>query len=247
MKRNLLFVTLSAFVVLSCSESAGEDGIAQKSLDIEIESGGGIYTFPDAEITAIVEPDSYFAEIANNTFVGVYAGETTAKVTSASTEYDCKITVSPSYTYYIDMAIYLGRSQSSIEALYGEATSVSGSVYLYSPLSSYLPETAVAFIYENDKVTSAASYFELTKGTYVIKHLQQRYATYGTIDNVGYFGNAFDLDDCTIAVMYNFSSSSMTYVMYSNYSSSSSAPSKAVESVEMEQYSQEFNAALEVL
>ncbi|MFR9653503.1 MAG: hypothetical protein SNH16_02760 [Rikenellaceae bacterium] len=225
MKKILLLFMLGAMALVSCEEAGGDD--AAQSLSIEVESGGGVYTFGSTAVDVVSEPNSYYAEVENNTIVGNYAGSTTATVVSGGVRYNCDITVSPSYTYYVDMAIYVGASKATIESLYGSSISSSGDVCLYEPLSSYFPEKAVAFIYENDKVVCAASYFKIYQGSYVLKHLNQRYYFIGIDDSVAYYMNAYSSADCTLAILYNYSSTSYTFVMYSEYSYSSASSTRS--------------------
>lgn len=231
-----LVALLCAAVFASCSK---EDGIDYKVIDIEIESNGGEYTFSSSTIDVVIAPDDYYAEVENNTIIGKYAGTTTAQIVSDGVTYDCNITVSPSYTYYIDMAIYMGWSKSAIENLFGESIYTSDSVYGYNPLSEYFSESAVAFIYENNKVVCAASYFSIYNGTYVIKHLSQRYVAYGVSNSVAYFANAYDLDDATLMVAYNYSNTSYTYVMYLEYSADAVSMTKSAD-LTVERYNAEM-------
>lgn len=240
MKKFLLLAAIGLFSFVSCDKD-DDNSNSTESLSIEVDSGGGVYTFAENEITVLSAPNDFVAEVTNNTIVGNYAGSTSATIKCGSTEYNCSITVSPSYTYYVDMAIYLGLTQTTIENLYGDAISSSDSgVYLYNPLSSYFNETAVAFIYENGVVKTAASYFTFSKASYVINHLQQRYATYGVTDNVAYFGNAYDIDDCSILVAYDYSSTSYTFVMYMEYTSSKSSNDSMIDT-----YNSAFNSIME--
>ncbi|MFI3286356.1 MAG: hypothetical protein R3Y08_06855, partial [Rikenellaceae bacterium] len=74
----------------------------------------------------------------------------------------------------------------------------------------------VAFTYDDsDKVIACASYFTLYQMTYVIKHLQQRYATYGISNSVAYYGNAFEMNDASMIVMCGIEDA---YVVYADAS-----------------------------
>lgn len=202
-----------------------EDSLTSETIDIEIESNGGEYIFASNTIEVLNAPNEYNATITNNSIVGKYAGSTTANIQSNNTTYNCNITIKPSYTYYIDMAIYMGWSKDTIENLFGQSVLTSGSAYAYNPLSEYFSETFVGFIYEDNKVICAASYFSSYQSTSVIKHLQSRYAAFGISSSVAYYGNALNSDDVTMMVAYNYSNTSFTYVMYYEYSASASVVS----------------------
>ena len=208
--------TLAIALFMGCSFIACEkaDDITDKteSIKIEIDSDGGEYTFGSSTVDIITLPDEFHAEVVNNTIVGNYAGFTTATIKSGNTTYECDITVSAAYSYYIDMAIYMGWSKSEIEELYGTHSSINKDTYYYKPLSSYLAEKEVAFTYDdNNKVVACASYFTLYQMTNVIKHLQQRYATYGIDDGVAFYGNAFEMDDASVIVMCGVESATVIY------------------------------------
>ncbi len=212
---NFMVAIMIGCILLSCEKNE-EDLTTTQSIEIDIDSDGGEYTFASNTIDILVAPDEFYAEVVNNTIVGKYAGTTNATIQSGNTKYECKINVSASYSYYIDMAIYLGWSKSDVEKLYGSYISINKDTYYYNPLSSYLAESKVAFTYDDsDQVIACASYFTLYQMTYVIKHLQQRYATYGISNSVAYYGNAFEMDDASMIVMCGIEDA---YVVYADAS-----------------------------
>lgn len=197
---------------IACQKA--DDGIIDKkeSIEIEVDADGGKYTFASNTISVISAPDKYNAEVVNNTIVGNYAGSSKATIKSGDTTYECAIKVKPSFTYYIDMIIYMGISKSEIEKLYGTHTKINKSTYYYKPLSSYLAEKEVAFTYDdNNKVIACASYFTLYQMTNVVKHLQQRYETFGIKDGIAFYGNALHMDDASVVIMCGIESATVIY------------------------------------
>lgn len=227
MMKKLTIYGLIALVLCtaSCTKEDNTDDFSTiESLDIEIDSNGGEYTFPCSTIQVLTAPDEFNATITGNTIAGKYAGTTTVKVCEATLRagitlanpitYDCNVTVKPSYTYYVDMAIYIGQSMSAIEQVYGSSISDNNSIYIYNPLSDLMPEYAVAFGYNDGKVVFCASFFTYSQSTNVITHLQQRYAFFGISDDVAYYGNALNSEDCSLFVSFNYSNLSNIYVAY---------------------------------
>ena len=209
---------------IACEKADDEIINRKESIEIEIDSDGGKYTFASNSVDVISAPDEFNAEVVNNTIVGNYAGFTTATIKSGNTTYECDITITPSYTYYIDMIIYMGWSKSDIEELYGTHSRINKATYYYKPLSSYLAEKEVAFTYDdNNKVIACASYFTLYQMTNVIKHLQQRYATYGIDDDIAFYGNAFDMNDASVVVMCGIKSAAVVYASQAILKSKSSS------------------------
>lgn len=211
--------------LVSCEKEEADN---YEAIKIEIESDGGIYTFSSNTIEILSEPNGFNAKVENNSIVGNYAGSTTAKIKAGNTTYDCEITVKPSYTYFVDMYIYLFTNKSEIEKLYGSPISSSISTYYYNPLSSYLPETKVAFAYDDDgSVLMCGSYFTTSQSSYITKHIQQRYAplSYSSSYSSILYGDELVEDDCTMYVMLTISSSSIlvSYIKASALSKSASA------------------------
>ena len=184
----------------------------KETLEINIESHGGIYSFASNNIEVEISPNEYYAEVNNNTIVGKYAGNTRATIISNNTTYECDISVMPSFTYYVDMSIYLGFDRSEIEEIYKSPIRVKKSTCYYAPLSSYLPENEVAFTYVDNKVIICASYFSLFKMANVTKHLQQRYVTFAVDDDSVLYGNATDIDDCSISILCSISGAAVIYM-----------------------------------
>ncbi len=208
---NMAIAIVAGVVFVSC-EKNDDDIFLTETIEIEIDSDGGEYTFASNTVEVILPPNEFNAEVVNNTIVGNYAGQTKATIKSGNTTYECNINVSPSYTYYVDMIIYMGWTKSQIEELYGTAKRVSKSTYYYEPLSAYLPEDEVAFSYDDSgKVIICASYFTIYQMSSVIKHLQQRYATYGLSNNNGYYGNALEMEDATVVIMCGIESGIVAY------------------------------------
>lgn len=211
---NFAAAMLIGCLLLSCDNNKENEEILNttKSIEIEIDSNGGKYTFASNTIDVIVSPDGFNAEVVNNTIVGKYAGTTSATIKSDNTTYECEIKVEPSYTYYIDMAIYFGFSKSAIEKIYGSSISVSSATYYYNPLSTYMTEEKVAFTYDdNDEVTACAAYFSTSQMTYVIKHLQERYAYYTLNNSIAYYGNALEMDDASIIIVCGIETGAVIY------------------------------------
>ena len=204
-----MMVLFCAVIFSSCSK---EEIKKKETLEINIESDGGKYSFASNNIEVEISPNEYYAEVNNNTIVGKYAGNTRATIISNNTTYKCYITVIPSFTYYVDMAIYLGFDRSEIEKMYGSPLRVKKSTCYYAPLLSSLPEEEVAFTYIDNKVTMCASYFSLFKMANVTKHLQQRYATYTIKDNIVLYGNAIDIEDCSMSILCNISGAAVIYM-----------------------------------
>lgn len=218
--KNYVIALFMGCALIACDKA---DDDKEESIKIEIDSDGDKYTFASNTIDVISAPDEFNAKVVNNTIEGNYAGFTKAIIKSGNTTYNCDITVNPSYTYYIDMSVYIGWSRSSIEELYGTYSRVNKNIYVYEPLSSYFPEKEVAFTYDdNNKVIVCASYFTLYQMTNVIDHLQQRYATYGISDGIAFYGNALDMDDASIIVMCGIESAIVAYTKQDNLKSKSS-------------------------
>lgn len=220
---NFAVALLMGCTFFACQKADDEIIDKKESIEIEIDSDGGKYTFASNTVSVISAPDKFNAEVVNNTIVGKYAGLTNATIKSNNTTYECVVKVKPSFTYYIDMIIYMGISKSEIEKLYGTHTRINKSTYYYKPLSSYLAEKEVAFTYDdNNKVIACASYFTLYQMTNVVKHLQHRYATYGISDGVAFYGNALDMDDASVVIMCGIESATVIYASQAILKSKSS-------------------------
>lgn len=209
---NLAIALFMGCTFIACQKAGDEIIDKKESIEIKIDADGGKYAFASNTVNIISAPYKFNAEVVNNTIVGNYAGSTKAIIKSSDTIYECVIKVKPSFTYYIDMIIYMGVSKNEIEKLYGTHIRINKSTYYYKPLSSYLAEKEVAFTYDdNNKVIACASYFTLYQMTNVVKHLQQRYATYGISDGIAFYGNALDMDNASVVVMCGIGSATIVY------------------------------------
>ena len=77
---NLAIALFMGCTFIAC-QKAGDDIIDKKeSIEIEIDSDGGKYTFASNTVSVISAPDKFNAAVVNNTIVGNYAGSTKATI-----------------------------------------------------------------------------------------------------------------------------------------------------------------------
>lgn len=97
---------------------------ATEYIEIVIKSNGGVHTFAGNEINVILPPDEYNIQIAGDSLIARYVGETSATIETENTIYECKIIVEPAYSSNMQQHLhqrYVSYGTQNCIAYYGNA------------------------------------------------------------------------------------------------------------------------------
>ncbi len=242
MKKIFSVMLLAASVVCLTACSGDEEEVRPK-----IPSSRNMKVGETFKLDYETQWESSNKHIATVNSAGVVTAERqgTAKIYSGQENLSCMVSVVPSYTLYNEPIMQWGISKNSIKSQKGTPVQVTSTVLGYETGNTIAP--LEMYVFENDRLCSAAVIVKLTYSEELVDHLVQRYVPVSLDSESGAatFVEPLPSGERKTAVEVQVYNTSYWLVMYLN--SSSSTTRSASEQAELFEKMKEELSAIEIM